>query len=135
MTQMIESYITLILCRSTSQERTYNVYSRGDPRVAQARGRPVPGHTVLKKLWSDLRGNSRKYRAWLSPHKPIVYSSETLETVKHLLSQKRHHPLRQPLVGTVIAHTNNGLVAIDANGGRAYFSSLLRFSCIVAQAC
>src|SRR2546428_10899039 len=81
MTQMIESYITLILCRSTSQERTYNVYSRGDPRVAQARGRPVPGHTVLKKLWSDLRGNSRKYRAWLPPHKAIVYSGETLETL------------------------------------------------------
>ena len=53
------------------------------------------------------------------PHKAIVYPSETLETVKHLkhlLSQKRHYPLRQPLVGTVIAHTDDGLVAIDANG-------------------
>ena len=53
------------------------------------------------------------------PEAVTLHNSETLETVKHLkhlLSQKRHHPLRQPLVGTVIAHTNNGLVAIDANG-------------------
>ena len=52
------------------------------------------------------------------PTKPFL-SGETLETVKHLkhlLSQKRHYPLRQPLMGTVIAHTNNGLVAIDAKG-------------------
>ena len=44
-------------------------------------GRPFPGHTILKKLWSDLRGNSRKYRAWLPPHKAIVYSGVTLETL------------------------------------------------------
>src|SRR6266480_5166578 len=93
MTQMIESCTTLILCRATSQERTYNVYSRGDPCghpglvvtlvswSPWSHGRPFPGHTILKKLWSDLRGNSRKYRAWLPPHKAIVYSGETLETL------------------------------------------------------
>ena len=58
-------------------------WSHGRPNltVAQSRGRPFPGHTILKKLWSDLRGNSRKYRAWLPPHKAIVYSGVTLETL------------------------------------------------------
>jgi len=56
MTQMIESCTTLILCRATSQERTYNVYSRGDPcghpglTVAPISRSPCPGTHRTQKI-------------------------------------------------------------------------------------
>ena len=74
----------------------------------------MPTHTLYSKNYGAICAVIPEY----SEHgfRPTKSLFTPVKHLKHLLSQKRHHPLRQPLVGTVIAHTNNGLVAIDANG-------------------
>ncbi len=91
----------------------------GSPWLAVALSQDTPYSKNYGAICAVIPENSEH---GFRPTKPLF---TPVKHLKHLLSQKRHHPLRQPLVGTMIAHTNNGLVAIDANGGRAYFSSLL----------